>query len=123
MSSPKDLDGLYSLLKNCFCFCFFFSTILGIRIDEENVIKRGCPPSFQKNVFEYPCFHFSIYMCCSTDRYGQFQFNNGSVNSKHAYPASSFGHLLGICLFFWFEKQQMPHFGAGRLIQKPHCGA
>ena len=96
MSSPKDLDGLYSLLKNC----FFFSTILGIRINEENVIKRGCPPSFQKNVFEYPCFHFSIDMCCSTDRYGQFQFSNGSVNSKHAYPASSFGHLLGICLFF-----------------------
>ena len=45
MSSLKDLDGLYSLLKDCFCFFF---TILGIRIDEENVIKGGCPPSFQK---------------------------------------------------------------------------
>ena len=26
----------------------FFFTILGTRIDEKNVIKRGCPPSFQK---------------------------------------------------------------------------
>ena len=53
------------------------------------------------------------------------QFNNGSVNCKHAYPASSFGHLLDFSLsfFFLFEKLQMPHVGAGRPIEKPHGGA
>ena len=65
---------------------------------------------------------FSLFLCAV--RLIVMQFNNGSVNCKHACPASSFGHLLDFSLFLLlFEKLQMPHVGAGRLIEKPHGGA
>ena len=119
MSSLSDLDGLYSLLKDC--FFFFFFTILGIRIDEENVIKGGCPPSFQKKRLWIPMFSL---------QYLYVPFDWSLCSSIMAQSIPSMPILLplsGICwafvFLFWFEKLQMPHFGAGRLIQKPHCGA
>ena len=94
MSSLKDLDGLHSLLKDCFFFFHdsWYQNRWG-KCDKRR-LSAFVPKKTPLNTHVFT----SVFICAV--RLIVMQFNNGSVNSKHAYPASSFGHLLGICLFF-----------------------
>ena len=110
MSSLKDLDGLYSLLKDCFCFFFFHDSWYKNRWGkcDKRRVSAFVPKKTPLNTHVFT----SVFICAV--RLIVMQFNNGLVNSKHAYPASSLGHLLGICLFFFGLKScKCPTLGPG----------
>ena len=120
MSSPKDLDGLYSLLKDC--FVFFFFTILAIRIDEENVIKRGCPPSFPKTPLNTHVFT-SVFIC-AVRLIVMANFSSVMAQSIPSMPILL--PLSGICwafvFFFGLKSSKWPTLGPGGSYKNPTAG-